>query len=71
MPTANPSEAAAQFSAVLQTDPAILEEATRHTLFTVPAIAENKSRVLAYYQAVARYLPAGPRPLDERFFFTP
>ena len=69
--TANPSEAAAQYSAVLLTDPAILEEATRHTLFAVPAIAENKLRVLAYYQAVARYLPAGPRPLDERFFFTP
>jgi NitT/TauT family transport system substrate-binding protein len=69
--TANPAEAAAQFSAVLQTDPAILEEASRHTLFAVPATTENKSRVLAYYQTVARYLPAGPRPLDERFFFTP
>ena len=69
--TANPAEAAANYSAVLLTDPEILEEATRHTLFAVPAIAENKSRVLAYYQAVARYLPAGPRPLDERFFFVP
>jgi NitT/TauT family transport system substrate-binding protein len=69
--TANPAEAATHYSPVLLTDPEILEEATRHTLFAVPAIAENKSRVLAYYTSVARYLPAGPRPLDERFFFTP
>jgi NitT/TauT family transport system substrate-binding protein len=69
--TANPAEAAAQYSDVLFTEPAILEEATRHTLFAVPAITENKSRVLAYYKAVARFLPAGARPLDERFFFAP
>jgi NitT/TauT family transport system substrate-binding protein len=68
--TANPSDAASRFSAPLNTDPAILEEATRNTLLDVPSIAENRTRVRAYYQVVARYLPAGQRLLDEQFFFT-
>ena len=66
--TTNPSEAASRFSASLNTDPAILEEATRNTLLDVPSIAENRTRVLAYYRMVAKYFPAGSRPLDEQFF---
>jgi len=66
--TAAPGRAAAAFAAALNSDPGILEEATRNTLLTVPPPAENKARVLAYYQVVSKYLPAGPRPLDERFF---
>jgi NitT/TauT family transport system substrate-binding protein len=69
--SADPEDAALQFSGALATGYAILEEAAQHTILAVPLAAENKKKVLAYYQAVARYLPAGPRPLDERFFFTP
>jgi ABC-type nitrate/sulfonate/bicarbonate transport system substrate-binding protein len=68
---ADPAAAAAQFSAALAVDAGILEEATRNTLLAVPSPAENKTRVLAYYALVARYLPAGNRPLDGRFFFIP
>jgi NitT/TauT family transport system substrate-binding protein len=68
---ADPAKAAAQFSAALATESSILEEATRNTLIAVPSPAENRRRVLAYYQAVSKYLPAGPRPLDERFFVVP
>ncbi len=68
---ADPAKAAAQFSTALATDAAILEEATRNTLLAVPSPAENRTRVLAYYQTVSRYLPAGPRPLDTRFFVVP
>jgi hypothetical protein len=68
--TTDPSGAAARFSASLNTDPAILEEATRNTLLAVPSMAENRTRVLDYYKVVARYLPAGPRPLDDQFFLT-
>jgi ABC-type nitrate/sulfonate/bicarbonate transport system substrate-binding protein len=67
--TANPADAAARFSASLNTEPSILEEAMRNTLLAVPRMAENTTRVLAYYRMVSRYLPAGPRPLDDRFFF--
>ena len=69
--TAAPRAAAAAFAAALNAEPVILEESTRNTIFTVPSPAENEKRVLAYYQAVSKYFPAGPRPLDERFFFTP
>jgi len=69
--TASPAGAAAQFAAALLVEPGILEEATRNTLLAVPSPAENKARVLAYYQVVSKYFPAGPRPLDERFFFVP
>jgi ABC-type nitrate/sulfonate/bicarbonate transport system substrate-binding protein len=68
--TADPSGAATRFSAALTTDRVILEEATRNTLLAVPSMAENKTRVQRYYQMVARYLPAGPRPLDDQFFLT-
>ena len=66
--TADPSGAASWFSASLDTDQAILEEAARNTLLEVPSMAENRARVMAYYQMVAKYLPAGQRPLDEQFF---
>ena len=69
--TADPADAAAQFAAALGVEQGILEEATRNTLLAVPAPAENKTRVQAYYQIVSKYFPAGPRPLDERFFFVP
>jgi ABC-type nitrate/sulfonate/bicarbonate transport system substrate-binding protein len=69
--TAHPSDIAARFAEALSTDPSILEEATRNTLLVVPSASENKSRVMAYYDAVSKFLPAGPRPLDERFFFVP
>ncbi|MGO9308710.1 MAG: ABC transporter substrate-binding protein [Spirochaetia bacterium] len=69
--SAAPAGAASQFAAALAVEPGILEEATRNTLLSVPSPEENKARVLAYYQVVSRYLPAGPRPLDERFFFGP
>jgi len=69
--TASPGAAAAAFAAALAVDPAILEEAARNTLLAVPSPAENKARVLAYYQVVSKYLPAGPRPLDDRFFAAP
>jgi ABC-type nitrate/sulfonate/bicarbonate transport system substrate-binding protein len=69
--TAAPADAARAFAAALNVDAGILEEATRNTLLAVPSPAENRTRVMAYYQVVSRYLPAGLRPLDERFFFVP
>jgi ABC-type nitrate/sulfonate/bicarbonate transport system substrate-binding protein len=69
--TANPADAAARFSAALSTEAGILEEATRNTLLSVPSPAENKARVLAYYQVVSKYFTAPARSLDERFFFVP
>jgi ABC-type nitrate/sulfonate/bicarbonate transport system substrate-binding protein len=69
--SAHPVEIAALFTQALSTDAATLAEATRNTILAVPPLAENKSRVMAYYDTVSRFLPAGPRPLDERFFFMP
>jgi ABC-type nitrate/sulfonate/bicarbonate transport system substrate-binding protein len=69
--TANPTDAASRFAASLNTDPSILEEATRNTLLSVPSIEENRTRVLAYYRIVAKYFPAAARPLDEQFFLAP
>lgn len=69
--TANPGDAAAQFATALGVEQGILEEATRNTLLVVPSPAENKTRVQTYYQIVSKYFPAGPRALDERFFFIP
>jgi ABC-type nitrate/sulfonate/bicarbonate transport system substrate-binding protein len=69
--SAAPGAASAAFASALNTDPAILEEATRNTILFVPSPAENKRRVLSYYEAVSKYFPAGPRPLDERFFVVP
>jgi NitT/TauT family transport system substrate-binding protein len=67
----SPDQAAATFAAALAVEPQILAEATRNTLLDVPSPQDNKTRVLAYYAEVSKYLPAGPRPLDARFFFTP
>ncbi len=69
--TASPAAAAAAFAGALNVDRDILEEATRNTLLAVPSPQENRTRVLAYYQAVSKYFPAAPRPLDERFFVVP
>jgi NitT/TauT family transport system substrate-binding protein len=69
--SASPEAAESVFAVALAVDPAILEEAARNTLLAVPSPAENKARVLAYYQVVSKYLPAGPRPLDDRFFIAP
>jgi NitT/TauT family transport system substrate-binding protein len=64
-------DTAAQFATALAVDPGILEEALGNTLLSVPSAAENKTRVLAYYQVVSRWFPASPRALDERFFVVP
>jgi len=69
--TASPGTAAASFADALNVDRDILEEATRNTLLAVPSPRENRDRVLSYYQSVSKYFPAGPRPLDDRFFVTP
>jgi NitT/TauT family transport system substrate-binding protein len=68
---AAPAAAAALFAADLAADPAILEEATRNTLLSVPAPAENRARVLSYFTTVAPYLPAGTKQIDESYFFIP
>jgi ABC-type nitrate/sulfonate/bicarbonate transport system substrate-binding protein len=68
---ADPAAAASRFASALAVDAGILEEATRNTLLAVPSPAENRTRVLAYYALVAPYLPAGNRPLDNRFFLVP
>jgi NitT/TauT family transport system substrate-binding protein len=62
---------AVQFATALAVDPGVLEEAIGNTLLSVPPAAENKTRVLAYYQVVSRWFPASPRTLDERFFVVP
>jgi len=69
--TASAGASASAYAAALNVDRDILEEATHDTLLAVPSPQENKDRVLAYYQAVSRYFPAGPRPLDDRFFLLP
>ncbi len=69
--TAAADEAASTFAAALGVDVPILAEAARNTILSVPSPAENRTRVLAYYGMVSKYLPAGPRPLDERFFLVP
>jgi NitT/TauT family transport system substrate-binding protein len=68
---ASAKDTAAQFATALAVDPGILEEAIGNTLLSVPPAAENRTRVLAYYQVVSRWFPASPRPLDERFFVVP
>jgi ABC-type nitrate/sulfonate/bicarbonate transport system substrate-binding protein len=69
--TADPAAAAGRFAESLSVEPSILEEAARRTLFVVPPMAENRDRVLAYYQAVSRFFPGGARQLDQRFFLAP
>ena len=67
----SPAEMAARFASALSADPGILEQATRNTLFAVPSVQDNKTRVLAYYQTVSRYFPAPAKPLDQGFFVEP
>lgn len=68
---AAPAEAAAEFGAALETDPAILQEAIRNTLLSVPAPLENKKAVMSYFTAVAPWLPQGTKQIDESYFFVP
>ena len=66
---ANPAAAADRFAATLGLPPDVVKEATRRTFFEVPDLAQDESRVLAYYRQVAPFLPGEKRTLDERFFF--
>ena len=68
---ASPTDAAAQFATALEADRAILEEATHNTLLAVPSPAENRSRVMSYFTAVAPWLPPGTKQIDESYFFVP
>jgi NitT/TauT family transport system substrate-binding protein len=68
---ASPEAAAARFATDLATNQAILEEATRNTLLSVPAPAENRDRVLSYFKAVSPYLPSGSKQIDDTYFFIP
>jgi NitT/TauT family transport system substrate-binding protein len=67
--SANPAAAADGFAAALGLAPGVVKEAAQRTFFEVPDLAENESRVLAYYRQVAPFLPGEKRTLDERFFF--
>lgn len=69
--SADPAAAARRFAVTLGLSPGVLEEATRRTLFEVPDLAENESRVLDYYHQVAPFLPEEKRTLDGQFFFLP
>jgi NitT/TauT family transport system substrate-binding protein len=66
---ADPAGTAAGYAAALSVDPGILEEAIRNTLFALPSPAENRTRVLAYYKDITRWLPGEGRPLDDGFFY--
>lgn len=68
---AKSAESAARYAGALSVDAALLEEALGNTLFAVPAFADHKARVLAYYGEVAPYLTGERKPLDDAFFFTP
>jgi len=68
---AKPAEAAARYAGALSVGAALLEEALGNTLLAVPAFADHKARVLAYYGEVVKYLPGGRKPLDDAFFFAP
>ena len=49
----------------------LLEEALGNTLFAVPGFADHRTRVLAYYREIVKYLPGERKPLDDAFFFAP
>jgi ABC-type nitrate/sulfonate/bicarbonate transport system substrate-binding protein len=68
---ADPAATASRFASAMSSDPAVLEEAVRNTLFAVPSPEENRTRVLAYYKDITRWLPGENRPLDEGFFYSP
>ncbi len=67
----NPEKMAGTYALVLGQSSEIIEEAIGNTLFSVPSFAENKRRVLAYYNEVRDLLPGSRPPLGEDFFFTP
>ncbi len=69
--SSNPAAAARAFATALDLSPGVLEEAARRTLFDVPDLEENESRVLDYYRQVAPFFPADKRTLDAQFFFVP
>jgi NitT/TauT family transport system substrate-binding protein len=66
-----PADLSARFAPALSTEPALLEESARNTLFDVPGPAVNRAKVVEYYRQVARYLPGAARQLDDGFFFAP
>jgi len=68
---AKPAEAAARYAAALSVDAAVLAEALGNTILAVPGFADHKTRVLAYYREVVKYLPGERKPLDDAFFFAP
>jgi ABC-type nitrate/sulfonate/bicarbonate transport system substrate-binding protein len=67
--SADPAAAAYSYAATLGLAPDVLAEATRRTLFDVPDLVENKSRVLDFYRQVSPFLPGEKRTLDALFFF--
>jgi ABC-type nitrate/sulfonate/bicarbonate transport system substrate-binding protein len=68
---ADPAAAAAAHAAALGSAADIVEEAIRNTIYEVPVFAENRARVLAYYDEVLRFLPGERARLDIGFFFVP
>jgi len=67
----NPAAAARAFAGALDLSPGVLEEAARRTLFEVPDLGDNESRVIEYYRQVAPFFPTDKRALDAQFFFVP
>lgn len=66
-----PARAAEVYARVLEMEPDIVETAIRNTLLYVPSFAENRERVLNYYERVKDYLVGDRRELKEDFFFIP
>jgi ABC-type nitrate/sulfonate/bicarbonate transport system substrate-binding protein len=69
--SASPAVAARAFAGALELAPEVLEEAARRTLFEVPDLEVNESRVIEYYRQVAPFFPADKRALEAQFFFVP
>lgn len=67
----NPEEVAQQFAELLAMSASVIEPAIRNTLFWVPSIAENRERVLAYYQLIQESFLPKSAPLSGEFFFSP
>ena len=67
----DPAAAARAFANALGLSPEVVEEAARRTLFEVPDLGDNESRVIQYYRQVAPFFPTDKRALDAQFFFVP
>jgi NitT/TauT family transport system substrate-binding protein len=77
----NPARAAALSSAYLPFSPAIIEEAITNTLYDLPALGENRRRVIEYFDRVRTFAAGASRPdkresedqpkLERGFFFLP